>query len=109
VSWFEKLFAKPSTPPLLVRFHHPRRRPKALERIALSAEFLFDRRSRISTSNAVLEQQIFLAQGVGVMPPFGRARETRFFARFEDGAHAEFRVRPADAAAGVVHDVTLTL
>lgn len=101
MSWFEKLFPKPSCPPLLVRFHHPRRRPKALERIALSAEF--------SPSKAVLEQHIFLAQGVGVMPPFGRARETRFFARFEDGAHAEFRVRPADAAAGVVHDVTLTV
>lgn len=101
MTWFEKLFAKPSCPPLLVRFHHPRRRPKALERIALSANFL--------PSNTVLEQQIFLAQGVGVMPPFGRSRETRFFARFEDGAHAEFRVSPADAAAGVVHDVTLTL
>lgn len=80
----------------------------ALERISLSAEFSFDRRAERG-SKSVLEQQIFLAQGVGVMPPFGRARETRFFARFEDGAHAEFRVRPADAAAGVVHDVTLTL
>ena len=109
MSWFEKLFGKPACPPLLVRFHHPHRSPRALERIALSVEFSFERRPTKRASNGLLEQHIFLAQGVGVMPPFGRARETRFFARFEDGAHAEFRVRPADAAAGVVHDVRLTI
>jgi hypothetical protein len=107
VSWLAKLFGKHSGPPLLVRFHHPRRRPEPLERITLSAEFSFGRRSNEARSN-VLEQRIFLAQGVGVMPPFGRAVETRFFARFEDGAHAAFCVRPADAVDGVVHDVTLT-
>jgi len=100
VSWLEKIFRRPAAPPLLVRFHHPARpRPRDLEKIVLSARF--------SPSNAVLEQHIFLAQGVGVMPPFGRAEETEFVARFEDGAHAAFRVRPAEAQSGLVHEVTL--
>jgi hypothetical protein len=99
VAWVAGLFGPPSHPPLLVRFRHLRRRLEDLERIALTARF--------SPSNVETEQHIFLAQGVGVMPPFGRARETRLVARFKDGAHVEFRVRPADAVAGVVHEVTL--